>query len=110
MARMNVRKFIISAILPILGLSGRSDAQGLSKIDWGKIKLKNLNTIGVNPENIFNAFMSQHGVRIELNEVLKVSTEDEGKNIRFESLDHFSVVVPIMSASGPRNKLDGTGF
>jgi hypothetical protein len=70
------------------------------------LPLKDLNQIGVNPEAVEEAYREQANVKIDWNEILKVSADDEGKNINVHTINGISVVVPIYSASGPFNKGD----
>ncbi|MGZ3768722.1 MAG: hypothetical protein ACXVCP_04755 [Bdellovibrio sp.] len=41
-----------------------------------------------------------------MNEVLKVSIDEEGKNYKFDTLDNISVIVPIESAIAAPNKTE----
>jgi hypothetical protein len=90
----------ISAIAITSAVAGTQIAFAKTKV----ISVRNLSSAGINTDVVALAFQSQVGVKVNLNEMLKVRAEDEGKNIRFETLDNFSVVVPIQYAMGPFNK------
>ncbi|MGE5085444.1 MAG: hypothetical protein ACM3MG_04030 [Bacillota bacterium] len=74
--------------------------------ETANIALKNFNQIGLDPEVIQEIYRKQADVELDWNEVLKVSADEEGKNININTLDGISVVVPIYSAAGPFNKGD----
>jgi hypothetical protein len=60
---------------------------------------------GFDFEKLAQEFRNQAGVRIEADDRFKVSLEDEGKNIKFETLDRYSIIVPILTARSPYNKV-----
>jgi len=46
------------------------------------------------------------GRNLDLNELLKVSKNEEASFIRFETLDQISVIVPVYNADGTWNKIE----
>ncbi len=73
------------------------------------LPLKDLNQVGLNPEVIQEAYRNEAKVEVDWNEVMKVSADEEGKNINVGTLDGISVVVPLHEASAPFNKGEGLG-
>jgi hypothetical protein len=66
---------------------------------------KDLGTHGINSEIIEAAFRNTHGINLNINEILKVSADEEGSNYKFDTLDGISVVVPIIDTKGAANKV-----
>ncbi len=68
------------------------------------VSIQDLDSLGFQPETIVGLFDSKVGITLNPNEFLKVEADEEGKNFRFETLDHHSVIVSINYASGGFNK------
>lgn len=66
--------------------------------------VQDLHQLGINPNYVISAFHENVDIRLNPSEALKVTYENEGKNIRFETLDNFSLVVAIGDAIGAFNK------
>lgn len=69
------------------------------------IPAKDLDKLNIDIHIVSDHFRTQTGVELNSSDVLKVSSENEGKNLRFETLDSISVVVPIEFARGSENKI-----
>lgn len=96
---MNLKNTLLSGIVVISSqLSHASQADMI-------LPLGELEKHGISPTLVQEEFYNLHQISLNWNEYLKVSKEDEGKNIRFETYDHFSTVVTIDSAHGVCNKL-----
>jgi hypothetical protein len=96
---MKVNKTLLSSIIAIssqLSHAGQTDVV---------ITLAELEKHGISPILVQEEFFNLYQINLNWNEYLKVSKEDEGKNIRFETYDHYSTVVTIDSAHGVCNKL-----
>jgi hypothetical protein len=78
----------------------------LSTANATQSTVQDLYQLGVNPDYVISAFHESIDIKLNPNEALKVTYEDEGKNIRFETLDNFSLVVPIDDAIGIGNKME----
>lgn len=63
-----------------------------------------LEEYGISPNVIQEEFYNRYQVNINWDEYLKVSTVDEGKEIRFEKYDDASTSVSIDNARGVFNK------
>ena len=66
--------------------------------------VKDLNLNGFLSQVVSEQFSSTYGLNLNPSEFLKVSAEDEGSNIRFETMDHLSVTIDAKSALGIGNK------
>ena len=95
---MNVKNTLLSGIVVIS--SQLSQASQTDMI----LPLGELGKHGISPKLVQEEFYNLYQINLNWNEYLKVSKEDEGKNIRFETYDHFSTVVTIDSAHGVFNK------
>lgn len=71
------------------------------------VPVSDLENFGISPTIVHQMFFEQYNMSLNWSEYLKVSKEDEGKSIRFETFDHYSTVVPIDSAHGVFNKDSG---
>lgn len=65
-----------------------------------------LEKIGINSVLLKNEFLNKQNINLDLNEMIKVSSSDEGNKIKFETLDKISIVVDVYSADGSWNKVD----
>lgn len=70
------------------------------------ILTKDLDRVGVSIEIVQDTYRLNKGRVLDLNEMVKVSAENEGSEIKFETLDHISITVPVHSAAGSWNKVD----
>jgi hypothetical protein len=95
---MNVKNTLLSGIVVIS--SQLSQASQTDMI----LPLGELEKHGISPKLVQEEFYNLYQINLNWNEYLKVSKEDEGKNIRFETYDHFSTVVTIDCAHGVFNK------
>ena len=67
-------------------------------------KIKDLETIKINNDSIVTTFLNLNGIKLNSEDEIRVSADEEGENIKFETLDHLSIVVSIDSISGGFNK------
>ncbi len=72
--------------------------------DTTAIALRDLEQYKISPQMIQKVFESQHQININWSEILKVSKENEGKDIRFETYDGHSTTLPIRYILGAYNK------
>lgn len=68
------------------------------------IEVRDLYEAGINQQIIIQNYQQYEGRTLNLNELVKVSPTDEGKNLKFETFDAISIVVPFALATGPFNK------
>ncbi|MBC7458604.1 MAG: hypothetical protein H7235_10015, partial [Bdellovibrionaceae bacterium] len=54
------------------------------------LRVSELDNIGISSANIITQYQVQKRKTLNINEVVKVSSRDEGKNIKFETLDKIS--------------------
>ena len=94
---MKLRTKAMLLLTSLFGMSSKSIAD-----DY--VTLSGLNKLGFNIKPIQKKFIKQNGRTIDLNENLKVSSEDEGKQIKFETFDNYSVTVDRINARTPDNK------
>lgn len=69
-------------------------------------KFSELNELGINQKSVFHYYNEKTGKILKLNDLIKVVADDEGKNIKFETLDQISIIVPADRAFGSFNKID----
>lgn len=72
------------------------------------IKVNELNHIGLNSVDVIEIYRERRQKQIHWNDMIKVSTYEEGKSIKFETLDKISVIVNAVDAAGMPNKDGGT--
>lgn len=70
------------------------------------IPINELERIGINIQSLQIHYQMKTGKTLNLTDMIKVSTTDEGKNIKFETLDKISITVDAFSAAGNWNKVD----
>lgn len=87
------------------GIAAASQIAQAGKV--AQLPVKDLNQVGINPVAIQEAYQEQANVQLNWDEVVKVSADEEGKNINVNTIDGISIVVGIDAASGPFNKGDG---
>jgi len=97
-----MKKFFVSLFGALLSSQVHAD-------ELGPVPIRALANSQINPETVLRLFKEVAGATLSLDEKVLVSYEEEGANIRFDTLDHFSVVVPIEAARGSENKVDGSG-
>lgn len=68
------------------------------------LKVKDLMGLWINGIPFIEYFYQQTGITLELNETIYANPENEGKDIRYETLDRFSILVPLLDARGVENK------
>lgn len=95
---MNLKSVLVS-IMAIL--SSQITQAGESHLI---VPVSDLEDLGISAKAIQEEFYNRHQVNIDWDEYLKVSKENEGKEIRFETYDNFSTIVPIARAHGTFNK------
>lgn len=76
----------------------------LAHADELVIAVRDLSKDGISPDLVIQEFQNQHGIMLDIDSVLKVSRNEEGSSIKFEALDHISIVVPHDIARGAFNK------
>lgn len=85
--------------------------QTVPKESTHPLPLHELAAAGIDPEVVIDSFYEQSGKVININELIRVSYDAEGNEFNFESLDHLSVVVPLMQARAADAKGgDGVGL
>lgn len=87
-----------------LFLAGVVSVQASSSSGSSLLPLNRLPEIGLDPIVVKNIFQNEKNVTLKWDEVLKVSADEEGKEISFDSLDGISIVVPADAALGSPNK------
>ena len=70
------------------------------------VSVNELEKIGVNSQHVIVLYQVEKGVTLNLNEMIKVSSQDEGKSINFETLDHISIIVSVDNSDGGWNKVE----
>lgn len=70
------------------------------------LKVNELRKIGINSILLKEEFLKKKNISLDLNEMIKVSSSNEGNEIKFETLDKISIVVDVYSADGGWNKVD----
>ena len=84
------------SLIAILGLGvGANVAQAAEE---QLMAVKDLKNQGVSAEVVLSRFF-EAGVTLNQEEMLKVSFDEEGKNFKFETLDHLSISVELAYAS-----------
>ncbi len=71
-----------------------------------QMKVGQLEIIGISSQAVMRDYRTQTGKMLNLNDMIKVSSKDEGKYIKFETLDEVSFTVPVFSADGSFNKIE----
>ena len=84
--------FIFSGAMIISG--------GAARADDHEVRIEKVVDLGVSPQDVIDAFQNQHGVLLNPDSVVKVSPDEEGNTIQFETLDHLAVVVSHSVAGG----------
>lgn len=70
------------------------------------IKISELESLGLNSKFIIEEYFKQNKRELNLNELIKVSPYDEARNIKLETFDSISVLVPVHMAAGTWNKIE----
>ncbi len=70
------------------------------------VRVGDLDELGISSKFVMESYRASVGRMLNLNELIKVSQKNEGKNINFETLDQISVIVPVFSADGSWNKIE----
>ena len=70
------------------------------------LKVNELGKIGINSNLLRAEFLKKENIKLDLQEMIKVSNTNEGNEIKFETLDKISIVVDVYSADGSWNKVD----
>lgn len=68
------------------------------------VTVNDLEKLGFNSALIFQRFLADYQIELDLWEKLKVSVEDEGKKIQFQTFDDLSIDVDIRNAVASWNK------
>jgi hypothetical protein len=85
----------------IMGTTILASAQPSLAIEL--IKVGELSISGISQDLVINKFQSE-GINLNQDELLEMSTDEEGKKIKFETMDNISVNIDINSALGIGNK------
>lgn len=94
-----MNKFLLGLFGALFGLQAHASGEEL-------IAVQDLKAQSIDPVSVSFAFQEKFGVSLTNNDILKVSYEKEGGNLRFDTLDNLSVVVPILEARGSENKTE----
>lgn len=70
------------------------------------IQVNDLERIGISVQQVVNHYRVQKGIKLNLNEMIKVNSTDEGKSINFETWDQISITVPVIYSNGSPNKIE----
>lgn len=65
-----------------------------------------LEKIGIDSQKVIVEYQIKKGINLNINELIKVSSKDEGKTIDFETLDQISITVTAINSDGSYNKID----
>jgi hypothetical protein len=95
---MKISKTLLSSLVLI---SSQISRAGTTEIN---VTLGELEKYGISTTIVQEEFYNHHQISLNWDEYLKVSKDDEGKNIRFETYDQYSTVVAIDGAFGAKNK------
>ncbi len=79
---------------------------GLQQVmaDEKTIAVKDLKDNGFSGSKVSSKFSNTQGLKLNPNELLRVTADEEGKHFKFETMDHISVVIDAKSARGIGNK------
>ncbi len=69
------------------------------------IEVRNLERIGINHLQVVELYQENKGIKLNLNDLVKVSAKNEGQSISFETWDQISIVIPVNMAAGNYNKI-----
>lgn len=94
---MKYSKVVVAGAIVVSSQSGKADESVL-------ISTNNLVNSGYDEHIVRSIFYYNKGLNLNANDFLKVSAENEGNNIKFETLDQVSIVVPRDLACGVGNK------
>ena len=70
------------------------------------LKVSDLENYGISTRTIIMLYQQQNKRELNLDELLKVNPNEEANNIKFETFDKISVIVPVYSAAGTWNKIE----
>ena len=73
-----------------------------------EMKVRDISDLGIPPQLVTDAFQGIHGICLKQDSSVKVSPNEEGNSIKFETLDHLSIIVPHHTARGSFNKVTRT--
>lgn len=99
MSKKNLQNGIIAGTVVGISAGAANAESGLRAI-----AVKDLHTHGINRELVTTLFLQKQGIDLNLNEILQVELDEEGKNLKLETMDHLSVSVDLFSARGVGNK------
>ena len=68
-----------------------------------------LRKLGIKMDVVSQAFREAHNIELDQYEKLRVTKEEEGQNLRFDTLDEYSISVPIHLAYFPEAKYPDKG-
>lgn len=69
------------------------------------VNLEHLEKIGFNTKIVVELYKEKHQKILNLNDLIKVSTDEEAKKIKFETADSAYIIVPAIVAAGSWNKV-----
>ena len=81
-----------------------TDLTNLQQQQEIQIAISDLGQHTIQPAAVREAFAYKHQLALNSNEILKVSKQDEGKKIKFQTYDNYSVIINIDAASMVGNK------
>ena len=98
---VGVEQLLLSTLLNnfLKGKSMDFDAQ-----KYTVMKVGELEQLGLNTKSVIELFQSKYNKKINLNDMIKVSSKDEGKTINFETWDQISINVLAGDSRGAPNK------
>lgn len=70
------------------------------------LKLIELEKIGIDPVIVVTKYQNLGKRHVNIEEVVRVTFDEEARGVKIESLDSISVTVPVFSAAGGRNKIE----
>ena len=70
------------------------------------IKISELRNFGINPTHIIASYRKSTKREIKIEELVKVSANEEANSINLETFDKITIVVPVYSADGSYNKIE----
>lgn len=70
------------------------------------LKVSDLEKFGISSKIVISQYQKKNIRELNLDELIKVSPNEESKNIKFETFDKISVVVPVDIAAGAWNKIE----
>jgi len=70
------------------------------------LSIRDLEKIGISAQKVISVYEIKKGIKLNLNDMIKVSSNDEGQTINFETLDQISINVRASDSDGNPNKVE----